>query len=363
MLLVDNSVLSLHLVEDTLYLDLDAEDEDSSSKTTILRGFVDITNPKKKRVHSLLICFEGYLSTKQPSVRKRLIQRHLVLNPSSASTMDDSDNGYISRRYPFEMSLFLNDLPDTIQSKNIKVIYQVTAKAAYAYTTRTTRNCPIRLARFPFKNNMLSGDNVSRSSIDSRRHHAHFFDYHITVEKDTVLSVGTLLPLTLWIAPRIPGVRLLSLCVFLVERRSVCCDHHGEQQEGQKKEVKSSAHVLSRADTLQQVVPGHVLKEPWRGTIEYYLPNDIIPSINAPGLFMVQHTLKVSMAIIFPEITSGKTQRSISFETDVVIRDRQIGLLDKLGAFNLPEYEYNVLLSPPRTPPPVYEHPPSYSIS
>ena len=67
MLLVDNSVLSLHLLEDTLYLDLDADDEDNASKTTVLRGFVDVTNPKKKRVHSLLICFEGYLSTKQPS--------------------------------------------------------------------------------------------------------------------------------------------------------------------------------------------------------------------------------------------------------------------------------------------------------
>ena len=80
MLLVDNSVLSLHLVEDTLYLDLDAEDEDSSSKTTILRGFVDITNPKKKRVHSLLICFEGYLSTKQPSGKSFLVSFSLSLS-------------------------------------------------------------------------------------------------------------------------------------------------------------------------------------------------------------------------------------------------------------------------------------------
>ncbi|KAI9265149.1 hypothetical protein BDA99DRAFT_536636 [Phascolomyces articulosus] len=330
MVLADNFALSLHILEDTLYLDLDDTlQKNNNSSTTVLRGFIDVTNPKKK-------------------LRKRLIQRHLVLNPSSASP----DSGGMLRRYPFEMGLLLKDLPDSIESKNIKVTYNVKAKVAYAYTARSSRNCPIRLARFPFKNSMLFGDNVARS-IDSRRHHAHFFDYHLTVEKDTGLSVGALLPLTLWIAPRIPGVRLLSICVFLVERRSV----HGHERE-----EKCSAHVLSRVNPSQQNVPAHVLKEPWRGTIEYHLPNDLMPSINAPDFFVVKHTLKVSMAVIFPEITSGRVQRSISFETDVEIRDRQIGLLEKLGAFNLPEYEHN-LLNLPSTPPPMYEYPPAYSVS
>ncbi|KAI9491541.1 hypothetical protein BDB00DRAFT_832686 [Zychaea mexicana] len=342
MLLTDSSALSLHLLEDTLYLDLDA---DNNHATTVLRGFVDVMSPKK-RVHSLHVCFEGYLTTKRPSVRKQLIQRHLVLNPSSASTV----NGGMSRRCPFEMSLLLGGLPDTIESKNIEVVYHVTAKAAYAYSTRSSRNCPIRLTRFPFKNSMLTGDNVARS-IDSRRHHAQFFDYHLTIEKST-LSVGASLPLTMWVAPRMSGVRLLSLCVFLVERRSV----YGQQGRGEK----CSAHLLSRADPMRQSVPGHVLKEPWRDTIEFRLPDELVPSMDVPGLFVVRHTLKVSMAIVFPEITSGRVQRSISFETDVEIRDRRVGMLEKLGAFNLPEYEHTSI-TPPCTPPPVYEHPPAYS--
>ncbi|KAI8139706.1 hypothetical protein BJV82DRAFT_241777 [Fennellomyces sp. T-0311] len=247
------------------------------------------------------------------------------------------------------MRLLLGGLPDTIDSKNIKVNYYVTAKAAFAYSTRSSRNCPIRVARFPFNSMMLSGDNVARS-IDSRRHHAQFLDYHITIDDDT-LSVGSLLPLTLWVAPTIPGVRLLSLCVFLVERRSVC----GQEEEAY------AAHVLSRVDPAKQAVPGHVLTESWRGTIEYRLPDDkcMVPSMNVSGLFNVRHSLKVSMALVFPEITSGRTQRSISFETDIEIRDKQIGLLEKRGAFNLPEYEAT---SQPSTPPPMYEHPPAYSI-
>lgn len=251
------------------------------------------------------------------------------------------------QRYPFEVRLSLGDLPETIDSKGIKVEYRLTAHLRTCSGTRHKRSHPIQLMRVPFKHALLSGDNVART-IDSRRHHAQYVEYQFLVES-TVLAVGSTVPLTLSLWPVIPGVRLLSIIVFLLEKR--CLDG---------KTFGHRVHVLSRVNPQGHCLPQQALEKPWQDTFEYHLPNHktILPSTTSTryhnnngnhDLFSVTHSLKVLMTLVFPGL--GRTQRSLSFETDVQLQGHRVAFLDKIGALDLPEYK----------PPPIYEPPPAYT--
>ncbi|CDH52446.1 predicted protein [Lichtheimia corymbifera JMRC:FSU:9682] len=329
-----SSTFDLRLLEPALYLD--AEDD-----TTVLRGYIDI--PRLKRsICSITLVFQGYLTMKHPSTKRPLIQYHHELDPSSA-TFSFRGN---TRRYPFEIRLTLGDMPETINSKGIKVEYRLTAHARTSSGTRYKKSHPIQLMRVPFKHALLSGDNVART-IDSRRHHGQYVEYQFLVESKS-LAVGSTVPLTLSLWPVIPGVRLLSIVVFLLERR--CLDG---------KPFGHTVHVLSRADPQRQCLPQQALEEPWQNTFEYHLPDHktILPSTTTTrynnngnhDLFSVTHSLKVLMTLVFPGL--GRTQRSLSFETDIQLQGHHVAFLDKIGALDLPEYK----------PPPLYEPPPAYT--
>lgn len=260
------------------------------------------------------------------------------------------------------------DLPDTITCSNIKVEYEVVASIAYGDGTKTnvtTLRVPVRLARLPFKRLMLAGDNVTW--IDSQQQTAlDILEYHMLIEK-RFLSLGSQFPLSISIAPKVRGLRIVCISAQLIERRRIYGNNTRRSQR---------SHFLVRctADPNTSSLPQTDIDTLWQGTFQYKLPETVPPSSRYKRVYCIEHALQVSLLVTYPTSQQQRMHKSITFETDIDLLDQSIGALER--SVQLPMYDG--INRPRRRPselekmasiicapsPPVYDdvvRPPSYA--
>ncbi|KAI8371665.1 uncharacterized protein BYT42DRAFT_581038 [Radiomyces spectabilis] len=337
---------SIHLLEPVLYL------ESSQDTPTVLRGVVNLDLKKSRAIESLDVYFDGQLETQWIGSDSKCEQRRTNIahqridllrdTPGSASALVLNSG---KTRFGFEMEL-PEGLPETVECPNIRVHYQVSAVVTFVNNRRIlqTGKAPVkktvqrsktfvRLARLPFED-ILLGENY-RALIDSRKHLSKWFQYHIIIDKKAV-ALGTWLPVTVGLAPTVPGLRIMHFCLQVIERRSVCPD---------KWHTIQTCHMLQRACSTDPQIPNCDLDEPWQGTIHYKVPDDrsLAHSTQRYSGFRVSHMLLISIMISFPEkgalSLTKRGQRTITFQTDIDLLDRSVGVLERNNAIILPSYD------------------------
>ncbi|KAI9269010.1 hypothetical protein BDA99DRAFT_557783 [Phascolomyces articulosus] len=339
-----SKVLDIELLEPVVHLHGRRAD-------AVLRGTIGVTVNKPHTLKSLVLLFEGesrLLHGNRKVSRRRIAHHQLVLYPTTPTiaTANHQNQHHTSpfllqpgtSRFGFEMQL-PPGLAGTIHCDEINIEYNLVASIQYSHHSSSLAvikrriKKPVHLVRPPWSSTLsvlVDGENID-ASIDSRKQHSRWCQYHITIDQRSII-LGQVLPITLKMAPHIDGLRLEHLYTQIVERR-----HVREKEDNGEWETHKYTHMLLpiQDDESSSFTPGKSvsIREPWQGTLSYR-----ISSVMEGGLVrtckrenpdhFIDHTINISFVISFPVLCRrGETRRftkTIMFQSDIELLDPNV---------------------------------------
>lgn len=219
-------------------------------------------------------------------------------------------------KFPFEMPLPIG-IPETVKASDIQVEYTMTVRLLYKkmnspVVQHEESTKPIVLARLP---------EHQYFPLITQRQFSDWCKYRISIDKKSV-TLGSKLGIKFEISPLIQGFRLKQIFVQILERRTV---HDNTNQ---------FCHFIYPAKNSRLHLPSKPISQGWQATCDYQLPDDKLShsTMEYPD-FQISHVVLVSLIV-----SDRHTTRTISYQMDIDLLNRQVSLLEDRDYLKLPAY-------------------------